>query len=223
MPNNLIIGTSFCSLNNYSGHSHVSKQCYSDSWLRTIWREQIEKYIVPAIYYVYVSAGSDIYPIIDKGFEYNVSLNDVHTLDHRYHYHAALLQGTIYAYNNDCNFLWIESDCMIRGLDKLYNEIQASNIAYGFGRSSYNQGWASQSVIFVNNKYLSEFINKIIRSNIQKSTIGMPEKIFHEIFKDEGYLIPYGYDRKRPIKWDDPIFWEQQINDYEITTFRKIY
>jgi hypothetical protein len=75
--------------------------------------------------------------------------------------------------------------------------------------------------MYVKWEFLPTFLNRMMQSGM-KDTGGVPlkhEQLFHRLFEHEYTNWPFGYDRKRPIDWMQPMFYAQQLSDEEIERF----
>ena len=79
MLENLLIATSWCSLNDRNYNSHTSNKCYEKNWLGTIWKDSIEKTVKPKIYYIYESLCDNFFD--SCGFSSRFKPTEVHAFD----------------------------------------------------------------------------------------------------------------------------------------------
>jgi len=139
----------------------------------------------------------------------------------RHDWWSSFLFGAMYAYSNDMHYVYIEQDCLVKGLDKAVEmAIQSDkNMFYGYGDYSYREGWAEHSFVFVKNSIVDIVIERILNCNLDRARRPLPEQLFHSIFKDIFEPWPFGYGRHEVKDWGAPIFYKQQITPDELIKF----
>jgi hypothetical protein len=209
-------------------HNHRSKLTFHPRWLSDYWIPQIEQFIDPH-YFFYIS-DCEIKPYLKLCDNINIliSTKDQKKADHRADFHSAIMNGMQFALTEGLHFCFIEQDCFCHNLDKiidwsLKNTDKKNNkfLAYGFGKYSFIQGWAEQSLIFVPNDCIEFVLDTLNKSRIHE-TFGspMPEQIWHKLFERYAVFFPFGYGRKPVDNWDkNGIFYKQQLTDFEIQKF----
>jgi len=139
----------------------------------------------------------------------------------RHDWWSSFLFGAMYAYNNNMHLVYIEQDCLVKGLDKAVEFAidSGKSMFYGYGEYSFQKGWAEQSFVFVKNTVLNNVINRILYCEVDREPRPLPEQLFHELFNDAFTEWPFGYGRKPVTDWDAPIFYKQQITQEELIKF----
>lgn len=212
----IVVGTGWCAFEDCrSNNPRTSPRCYGSSWLKTVWSGQIEKYIKPQKYHVYVS-NCEILPDLDSRFEFVKNLALVETQHHAHDAYAAMVSGAQYALVNGSDYVYIEQDCLVHGLDKALQWAHGKNICYGYGKYSFQEGWAEESFQYISYDYLTTYITLMNSSLIYHDTTENPEKIYHRLFNGDVTPWPFGYGRKRPIYLSDEMFYAQQCTAKEI-------
>jgi hypothetical protein len=228
----LCIGTGWCVSADQAQYCNPnrSKLTFDERWLSQYWKPYIERYVTPEKYVIYIS-NSRVYPIIqwdqDKDrIEVVHGFDPVETLDHRHDFFASVLLGAQYALLNAMDYVYIEQDCLVKGLDRALAWARDKRLCYGYGdKCCYSAGWAAQSFMWVRNDFLPEFIGRLNVDRCFDSAqqpggepVAVPEVIFHYIFKAVASFWPFGYDRKRPpgFSLDEEMFFVQQCSDLEI-------
>ena len=216
MTSNLTIATGWC-VNKDRPQSIVRGHLvYKYDWMRK-WLAY-HKRQTRADFFLYESF-SDFMPDA-KGFD-NIVHAAIHFKDlpFRHDWAASFIVGMQYAFLQGNHFLYIEQDCLVTGIPGLINWALTNSpkISYGYGEFSYMTGWAEMSCVFVKKSYLVEAITRMNESGI-KDNSGTPifETVFHQIFSDSLVPWPFGYGRKRPINFDDPIWYGHQMSDEQI-------
>ena len=221
---NIIIGTGWCGfLDGRASNSETSKRVYGSFWLNT-WQKYIKRFIKPMGYHVYHSNCEIDAALLSDDWSRTKGLAPVEILNHAHDAYASHIMGAQYALLNGCDYVFIEQDCLVYGLDKAieWAQNQTAGIVYGFGEYSLFPGWSEESFTFVSNEFLPTFIARMNRRRIFETTNSAPEKIFHSLFKDLAEYWPFGYGRKRPIDFDQEVFYAQQITDDELEKFLEL-
>ncbi len=224
----VLIATGWCAWNRGHNNPQRSKLQNSPSWIHGYWLKSMEKQLIHKIEictFIYHSE-CDIYlPDLPDNFYFdNIILANTPAkeLPYRHDWVASVVMGATYALFNKMDFLYIEQDCLVHGLDKVLKFAQGKDICYGYGRYSYAPGWAENSLLWVRNEYLELFIPECTR--IRNTPDAMPklEERFHDLFCADFTPWPFGYGRKRPIDFSQPVFYAQQLSDEEIKKFMEL-
>lgn len=140
---------------------------------------------------------------------------------------AAFMTGLLLAYQRRSDMIFFEGDCLAFGpwVDMLYDEIGDKGMITG---KPNGEGPAcsliGQSLVLVKNRFLLDFLS--IFTGIQSSDAdeySCPERKFSMIAKNTGEIVQtsLGYDRTRPIGYDDRAFYAQQLVDSELAELTK--
>jgi len=214
---NTVIATGWCVDNNRPKIHTPSKRVYEPEWFST-WHNYHYKQ-GGGLYCVYESLSDQKLQLIesslfDQHIKARVNFKD---LPGRHDWVASFLAGCQSALFNNSHLVYIEQDCLVKGLGDIIeiSEDYVDNIAYGFGDYSFQTGWAETSFIYVHNSFLKETIIRILGSDILETSQPI-EPIFHNLFKDKFIAWPFGYGRVRPIDFNEKIYYAQQMNDEEI-------
>ena len=147
-------------------------------------------------------------------------------LDHRHGFHSGVMLGLQYALCEGLDFLYIEQDCMVYGLDKAVDwartNIRDRLIVYGFTPWCFHPGWAEQSLMFVPNQAIPAVLWIINTARVHEINQGIPEMIWHNLFQNCFVAWPFGYGRHCVNDWEQPMFFKQQLTDSEIEKFLKL-
>ena len=144
-------------------------------------------------------------------------------LDHRHDYHAALMVSLQYAYANEMDWLNVEQDCLVYGLDKVVqwarDHIVDKMIIFGWKPWCFQTNWAEQSLMFVPFHSIPSVLYFINQAMVHINNIGVPEKNWYNLFKNSFVAWPFGYGR-HPVKdWSGDMFYRQQVSDKDIEQF----
>ena len=235
----LIIGTGWCAhADGHANNKDSSRRMYQPEWLETWWKYHRDQLVltIPGVVFenplqlqspfCYVSE-CQVFPdgeIWDEVFDAQLSHGNHDLSIHSHDSQVAIIAGAQYAYCNECDFVYIEQDCLVRGLGKAieWARDNEAKIAYGSGRWSMFPGWAEHSFIYISYDYLAKFVFEMMNSDIKfNDSKGreVVEMTFHRLFKDDATFWPFGYGRRRPIDFDQDVFYAQQLTDEEIEEF----
>ena len=131
------------------------------------------------------------------------------------------MMGAQYALCCGCDFVYIEQDCLVYGLDRALAWAQGRDMVYGYGDPcQIIDGWAEHSFFFVSSGYIPNMLTAMNTQRVHE-TVGypLPEIWWHNTFGSIADFWPFGYGRKRPIKWDGEAFYAQQLTDDELRGF----
>lgn len=224
------IGTGWCAFNDgRANNKTTSKKCYHSGWIENMWKPFHELYFMPSAYHIHVS-NCEVEPLLFSArnvfTQYTFSYDDVLTLPHSHDSQCSMIAGAQYAYCNEMHFIYIEQDCLVKGLDKaikwaLDNDVK---IAFGSGEWSYNPTWIEPSFTFVHYDFLPQFISSMMFSNVKfaDKTDKVPERVWSDLFGKSVTFWPFGYGRKGPVDMSEDAFYKQQLSDKEVEAFEKI-
>ena len=218
----MIIGTGWHAKKNQHNRNITTKRIYDPNYLWDIWQPYILHFYKPDNFFVYVS-NCEILPAIpkEKKAETVYSIRDIN--QHKHDDHAiSMMQGAYYAHCMNQDFLYIEQDCMVYGLDRAIRWLEKEKplISYGYGEYSYLPEWAENCFVFIRRDFVPEMIRRHHEYQFHNWHYyrGVPEVIFHRMFQDVATFWPFGFGRKQ-INWNEPIFYAQQLNDKKIDKF----
>ena len=223
----LLVGTGWCA--HFEGHNNPRRSARQNepSFFYDYWQRTIFKQIEHPIFSLYQSqCDNKIGGVIDSLFSLSFATTHAKELPYRHDWAASNITAAAYAYANDMDYLFVEQDCLVVGLDKVVDMArEKGGIWYGFGpNASYRPGWAENCLIYVDNALLLAFIRAM--HAIKDTPDGKPflEQRFHEeLSRCEGHIHfwPFGCGRLRPIPWEEEIFYAQHLTDEELDKFKE--
>ena len=201
--------------------ANCSPRLFERNYLIDVWRPYILRFIKPKGFLIYL-CDCGVYPTEQpKDCEFILSRRSISQNKHNDHA-TSMLIGAYYAFLNECDFVYIEQDCLVYGLDKALEFARDYQICFGGGDYAYSDGWAENSFVYVKYEFIPEFIdrqNKILfHAFPNKYNTKIPEATFLELYP-EVKLWPFGVGRTRPIPWESEVFYAQQLSDTELTKF----
>ena len=133
--------------------------------------------------------------------------------------------GCLLAYHERADMLFKEQDCLAFGnyVERLYTELADKGMVAGpmlDASAGMGKGLLSVSLMLVRHEYLLEFVARYL-SLWPSDREYLPEHKLMEIAKT-GRLVEskMGYDRNRPVNYDDAGFHLQKITEEEMAALR---
>lgn len=225
----LLVGTGWCAWNKGHNDPRRSSKQNESIYLAKYWLQAITNQLMPSaacIYHSQCDIGAKN-EALDNFFDsVSCAPAPANELPYRHDWAASNITAAAYAYANDMDYLFVEQDCLVVGLDKAVTIArEKGGIWYGYGENaSYRPGWAENCLIYVDNALLLAFIRAM--HAIKDTPDGEPflEQRFHEeLSRCEGniHYWPFGCGRLRPIPWDEDVFYAQHLTDEELDKFKE--
>lgn len=128
-----------------------------------------------------------------------------------------MLTLALMAYNMECDYIFKEQDCLAFGpwVDRLYAELGDGGMI--FGKSS--QMPVAQSLFLVKHRTIPSFVREYLLQLNDRLVESLPEAKFANMrlhHPDQIKQFSFGYDRDRPINYDDPVFYAQKWTPAEL-------
>lgn len=140
---------------------------------------------------------------------------------------ASMLALAMLAYDDEADFVYKESDCLAFGpwIRKMYEDMGDGEIVFGPKHTSAPWMPASQSLFLVRHRWIPMFV----QSYLGMGTDGDPQNLGEAKFQrleerfgtDKVRRLSFGFDRCRPIQYEDHVFYVQQISDEEMDELRR--
>lgn len=140
---------------------------------------------------------------------------------------ASMLACAMLAYTDESDFIYVEEDCLCFGdwVNRIYADLGAGKMI--FGRKHQSAPWmpCSQSLFLVKHDFIPTFVasylamgrDGVIGNLGEDKFVKLEEKFGGDIVK----RFTFGYDRERPINWEDPVFYAQQWRPEELEEGRR--
>lgn len=140
---------------------------------------------------------------------------------------AAVLALAMIAYCNETDFIFLESDCLAFGpwVEQMYKDMGEADMVFGGKMEAAPFMQCAQGLFLVRHRFIPEFVSGFIRMgsdsrlSAEGKTDNLPEDKFHrlrEMFPDRIKTLSFGVDRCKPIPYDSPVFYCQQITPEEL-------
>lgn len=137
-----------------------------------------------------------------------------------------VLAAALLAYCDESDFVYLEEDCLAFGpwVKQLYSEIGNAGVLFGHKHQSEPWQPCSQSLFLVRHSYIPEFAKLILQTDSQAKPGELGEHKFERMqqqFPDQWKFMSFGVDRCRPIPFDAPVFYVQQLHPDEIQQLKE--
>jgi hypothetical protein len=140
---------------------------------------------------------------------------------------ASMLACAMIAYTDESDFIYVEEDCLCFGpwVQQMYTDLGDGSMI--FGRKHQSEPWmpCSQSLFLVRHAFLPKFVATYLAMGRDGKIGNLGEDKFVKIEELYGPDIvkrfSFGYDRERPIGWEDPVFYFQQPKQEDIDEARR--
>ena len=198
-----------------------------------VWRKNVDRYAFPppADVKVICTGGESVALPLEEIIKLSGDLGHFMDLINKHKdyafnsWMASALALALVAYNNTSDFIYLEQDALAFGpwVQKLYSEDEKYGVL--FGRKHLSAPWmpCSQSLFMVRHWYIPEFVRLILGDGPQNINGNLGEHIFvrlAERYPDKWKQFGWGFDRERPIAYDDEVFYAQQLTSEELDTLR---
>jgi hypothetical protein len=136
---------------------------------------------------------------------------------------ASMLAGAMLAYTDESDFVYVEEDCLIFGpaVRAMYADLGDGCLIFGRKHQSHPWMSCSQSLFLVKHAFIPTFVSTYLRMGKDGKLGNLGEEKFVKMQEQFGPSIvrqfTFGYDRERPVNYDDPVFYMQQISPEELT------
>lgn len=225
MTDRIVVGTGWCGFPEGHNNPLVSRRTQDGHWMERFWKSAIEAQIYPVKYFVYHS--NCLVPISYPwpGMEIVNAIEDVKKQPHYQDWFASVLMAAMYAWMNKANLVYIEQDCLVRGLAGAIRWAKDYDHVYGYGdETSWRHEWAEHSFFWTKHEAIPWFIGQVWKAidDVENRRWGGWPEVAMQLYLDPDIQDravghwPFGYGRKRPIDLRRSQFFIQQPTDEEI-------
>lgn len=139
---------------------------------------------------------------------------------------SAVLALAMIAYCNESDFIYKEQDCLAFGpwIEQMYSDMGDRGMV--FGRPMQSEPWmpCAQSLFLIRHRFILEFVMRYLELGTDADVTNLPEHKFVklEAAHPQHYArLSFGYDRERPINFDDKVFYAQKLSPSELNELKK--
>lgn len=219
------------------GAAELAPQLFRPEYMSETFIPRIQKHLNPEAIHIYVSQ-CEVPPInipadIEVVHGHRIARRNTvigeppYAIGAAHDWGAAMMCGAQFAYCNDLNMFFVEQDCLIHNFRRIWEALDSKTIVYGFGeKASYGPGWSEPSLLYVAREFLPEFISRMNKGMWHQWNKGFerfvhPEIQFHNTFADVSEYWGFGCGMKRPINYDDEIYFAQRFDEATFLEFLK--
>ena len=135
---------------------------------------------------------------------------------------GVVLVGALLAYLNETHLVFFEEDVLAYGpvIWKMFEEIEDAGIIFG---STDGQPCA-QSLFLLKHDYINTFVRLMLSQGKQDKQEELGEHQFRRLEQqnpDKWKRFSFGFDRSRPINYDDHAWYAQHLTSDEMDELRK--
>lgn len=136
---------------------------------------------------------------------------------------ASMCALAMMAYIDVADFIYRESDCLAFGpwVHQMYKDLGDGKFIFGPKQTSAPWMSCSQSLFLVKHDFIPAFVRAYLSLGKDASTLGEDKFVkMDQMMPGTARHLTFGYDRMRPIQWEDPVFYMQQCSDADINEAR---
>lgn len=191
------------------------------------WHANTMKYAKPERVIVMASGGNKIQGAPGQWIHLDGDIGHTHDLSNgRKPYHwcgwsIALVNLALLAYANECDFIFKEQDVLAFGpwVDRMYSEIGEAGMIFGKAKCMP----AVQSLLLCKHWFIPRFVELYMGTGSEQLKENEGELKFMRLEQQHPKLFArysFGYDRDRPINYDDDVFYAQHLQPAEMDELR---
>lgn len=138
---------------------------------------------------------------------------------------GSMLALAMLAYCDECDFIYKESDCLAFGniLGQMYEDLSPDgDICFGHAQPTAPGMPSSQSLFIVRHRFLPEFVRTYMSLGGDGEVHG-EWKFVHlmdKIGRKRARMLSFGVDRCRPLPWERPTWYCQQVYSEEVAEMK---
>lgn len=139
---------------------------------------------------------------------------------------ASVLALAMIAYNDESDLIYKEQDCLAFGpwVERMYADMGDADMVFGRKHETHPHMPCSQSLFLIRHRFLLDFVTRYLAKGTDNDKDNLPESKFEHIEKDDPSRfrrLSFGFDRERPIIYEEPVWYAQQLKPEEITEMVK--
>jgi hypothetical protein len=129
-----------------------------------------------------------------------------------------------YAAGHD--MLYYEGDCCAFGpfVERMYSDMGSGGMVFGGPMKSPPWMESAQSLFLIRHSYLPHFVSRYLSMGKDGDPANLPETKYGRLQREEPHMVKwlsFGYDRCRPINFDDEVFYGQKWSESEMNEIKK--
>lgn len=139
---------------------------------------------------------------------------------------STVLALAMIAYSGECDLLYKEQDCLAFGpwVEQMYADMGDGDMV--FGRKMNGPPWmpSAQSLFLIRHGFIPQFVSRYLAMGKDGDYANLPETKFANLeglFPGRIRRLSFGYDRERPINFDDPVWYAQKFSPAELEELKR--
>lgn len=140
---------------------------------------------------------------------------------------ASILALSLLAYNGEYDFIYKEQDCLAFGpwVEQVYADMGDGDMVFGRAMTSPPYMACGQSLFLIRHSFIPHFVWQYIGQGPDGRVDNLPETKFARLeeINSPGRIrrLSFGYDRERPINFNDRVWYGQKFTPQEMEELRK--
>lgn len=139
---------------------------------------------------------------------------------------SGVLALAMIAYSNESDFLYKEQDCLAFGpwVEQMYADMGDGDMVFGRKMQGPPYMPCAQSLFLVRHSFIPHFVGQYLYMGSDKIETNLPEHKFQKLEDNNPGRIrrlSFGYDRERPINFDDKVWYAQKFTHQELEELKK--
>lgn len=135
---------------------------------------------------------------------------------------AAILTLAMIAYCDESDFIYKEQDSLAFGpwVEHLYEAMGDGGAALG----PYEPAPSGTALMLFRHSAIPTIVSRYLAMRPEHDAQSLVEHHYRDLAVEDPALFKYysmGYDKRRPVNFDDPVFWIQQPTPEEIQTLKR--
>lgn len=139
---------------------------------------------------------------------------------------ASMCALAMIAYDDEADFIYKESDCLAFGpwVQQMYADMGDGDLVFGPRMKTAPWMPCAQSLFLVRHRFMPQFVAEYLSLGGDRDIQNLGEHKMRKIADNYGPSkcrhLSFGVDRERPIPWDAPVFYVQQMTPEELIELR---
>lgn len=140
---------------------------------------------------------------------------------------SSVMALAMIAYAGEADLIYKEQDCLAFGpwIDQMYADMGDGDMV--FGRKMTSAPWmeCAQSLFLIRHSFIPHFVWQYLGQGKDGDLSNLPETKFSKIegMNEPGRIrrLSFGYDRERPINFDDKVWYGQKFTPQEFEELKR--
>lgn len=139
---------------------------------------------------------------------------------------AAVVALSLVSYAAGHDFMYYEADCCAFGpfVERMYQDIGDGGMVFGGPMRSDPWMESAQALSLTRHSYIPRFVSRYLSMGKDGDPSNLPETKYGRLQREDQSMVKwlsFGYDRCRPINWNDDVFYAQKFSQEEISEAKR--